>query len=218
MMNKAFTAHKLLELAWKQRRVLQNITRKFHYSRTAFYYNTFNAAFADAEEPEQYLGQCSLYPVLLGDTIQDERYKILHKLGGPEFGLIALFSLPVFRENKYVALKICAILEGQRQEAKVMRALAASHREHPRTQHVIQMLDLFKIAGPKGQHDCFVFELHGQDVGEYFESRFSRLPDSVAKRISKEALQALDYLHKRGIVHGGMLKATSYSTRHFSDL
>ncbi|KAK8154053.1 kinase-like domain-containing protein [Phyllosticta citribraziliensis] len=112
------------------------------------------------------------------------------------------------RENKYVALKICAIRKGQRREAEVMRALAKSHREHPRSQHVIQMLDLFKIAGPNGQHDCFVFELHGQDLEEYFERRFSRLPASVAKRIAKGALQALDYLHKRGIVHGDVRTGT----------
>jgi non-specific serine/threonine protein kinase len=81
-----------------------------------------------------------------------------------------------------------------------------------KTQHVIQLLDEFVHHGPNGLHTCLVFEPMGPSVNSMVE----RLPQStprkrgmkirypfwMARRILKQALQALEYLHIHGMAHG----------------
>jgi serine/threonine-protein kinase SRPK3 len=72
------------------------------------------------------------------------------------------------------------------------------------------MLDHFTHAGPNGSHNCLVLELLGPSVADYLDGGTNRLPGNVAKRIAKDTLLGLQYLHKKGVAHGGMLSPGSY--------
>lgn len=87
-------------------------------------------------------------------------------------------------------------------ELQTMRELA-SH--HPRSPHVVQLLDHFDITGPNGFHTCLVYGLLGPSIPSAIDAHFSagRLPGRLAKLIAKQSLAGLIDLHQRNIGHGG---------------
>jgi len=79
-------------------------------------------------------------------------------------------------------------------------------------QHITQLLAEFDHEGPNGIHKCLVFEPMGPSANSmvYELPQFKplkygmeiRYPPQLAKRILKQALQGLAFLHKNGIAHG----------------
>lgn len=72
----------------------------------------------------------------------------------------------------------------------------------------MSLLDHFYHVGPNGKHLCLVSEVGGPSIkefnecpGEYTGSR--RLEASVARSVSLQAINGLNYIHDTGIVHGG---------------
>jgi serine/threonine protein kinase len=80
--------------------------------------------------------------------------------------------------------------------------------------YITQLLDEFEHHGPNGIHKCLVFEPMGPSVNTMVEElpQFNphmwrmkvRYPPQMAKRILKQALQALASLHEIGIAHGDL--------------
>lgn len=106
----------------------------------------------------------------------------------------------------YVAVKVSvAGSDNQNQEAAVLHGIAAGNPHHPGYQHVMKMHDQFQTDGPNGTHDCLVLELLGPSVANILNpfSGIKRLPGPVAKRVVKQALLGLQFLHEHGIAHGG---------------
>lgn len=70
----------------------------------------------------------------------------------------------------------------------------------------MMMKDFFEISGPNGRHECLVLELLGPSVADYLDAHSidERLPGEMAKRVVKQTLLGLAFLHERGIAHGGM--------------
>lgn len=67
----------------------------------------------------------------------------------------------------------------------------------------MQLLDQFEHDGPNGTHLCLVLELLGPSVVSKAESYGgNRLPGNLAWEASKKTVQALEYIHANGIVHG----------------
>jgi serine/threonine-protein kinase SRPK3 len=110
------------------------------------------------------------------------------------------------RSETYVALKI-AIADSRAisQEHKVLNLLQNIDREQPGARHVMRSLERFLIDGPNGSHDCFVLELLGPSVADLLGTRYGgrRLPGGPAKRIARQSLEGLSFLHSQGIGHGG---------------
>lgn len=76
--------------------------------------------------------------------------------------------------------------------------------QHPGRNHVIDLLDTFHHTGPNGQHLCVVLELLGPNVSSVAEdSLHYRLDGHVARKISRQSLLAVDFLHSCGVAHGG---------------
>jgi hypothetical protein len=67
------------------------------------------------------------------------------------------------------------------------------------------MQDHFQLHGPNGTHECLVLELLGPSVADVFDARFNnqRLPGGLARKIAKQTLLGLAYLHEQGIGHAG---------------
>lgn len=113
--------------------------------------------------------------------------------------------------QRYVALKITmSETQSHSRELRVLRLLSSSSSTHPGSQHVVQLLDDFQHAGPNGTHTCLVFEVLGPNVLTVFDAHcpHGRLPGKVAKRVCKQALLGLDFLHQHQVGHGGALRST----------
>lgn len=110
--------------------------------------------------------------------------------------------------GRYVAVKI-SISERQPRskdrQLHVMRAIAASSSQHPGAASVMKIIDNFTLNGPNGTHQCMVLELLGPSISDVLDVRFAdnRLPGALAKKVARQTLLGLDYLHQHGIGHGG---------------
>ena len=98
-----------------------------------------------------------------------------------------------------------------------MRKLSEGDLHHDGHLRVIHLLDFFVHEGPNGQHACLVYKAMGESVSR-FQTRFpnQRLPLKFAKRLARQILQAIDYIHSCGIIHTG--KSSHRSLYDFSSL
>jgi serine/threonine-protein kinase SRPK3 len=110
------------------------------------------------------------------------------------------------RMSQYVALKIVVSKASpENRKSRILRDISENNSSHPGCKHILRLLDDFLHAGPNGAHTCLVFEWLGPSVSTVVEERFadSRLPGVLARRVCKELLLAVGFLHKQGIGHGG---------------
>jgi len=90
-------------------------------------------------------------------------------------------------------------------ELKVLKKIRNTAQDHPGYNHVIQLLDDFRIQGPHGEHLCLVFDVLGMDI-KAVRDRFegNKLPMNLLKQVARQTLWTLDYLHtKCKIIHCG---------------
>lgn len=95
-------------------------------------------------------------------------------------------------------------------EVKILRHL--DNLPQDGTKYITQLLDAFEHRGPKGKHVCLVFEPMGPNLNmmveelpqfiPHMQGKEYRFPLRIAKTILKQALQALEFLHKNEIAHG----------------
>lgn len=116
------------------------------------------------------------------------------------------------RNGTYVAIKISISKPNPKspnRESTVLQTLATAAHDanQPGYQYLMMMKDFFEITGPNGRHECLVLELLGPSVADYLDAHSydERLPGELAKRVVKQTLLGLAFLHERGIAHGGML-------------
>lgn len=95
-------------------------------------------------------------------------------------------------------------------ELDILMHLKAHTVSCPGTAHILGLLDHFEHRGPNGNHVCLVFKAMGPDLSRFRRLLPSmRLPPSLVKRISKQLLLGLFYLHETcRVIHtseyGGM--------------
>lgn len=157
----------------------------------------------DIERPERY-HPGGYHPIVIGDCLSD-RYDVVHKLG---FGTYSTTWLAKDRKTKkYVAIKI-AVAGAHMKESEILGSLALSDLNdegHPGKALIPQVLDKFFLDGPNGRHRCLVTELGMMSLAEAKDVSYCRLFElPVAKAIIAQVIQAVAFLHHRGIVHAGM--------------
>ncbi|KAH7183568.1 putative serine protein kinase [Fusarium flagelliforme] len=152
----------------------------------------------------------SYHPVHLGDVFNDGQYKVIRKLGEGSYSTVWLARDHI--NSRYVALKILvAENKEQSHELDILHHLAkVTPNDGPH--HITQLLTEFDHEGPNGIHKCLVFEPMGPSANSMvdelpqFKPRMFgmqiRYPPQLAKRILKQALRGLAFLHKNGIAHG----------------
>jgi len=93
-----------------------------------------------------------------------------------------------------------------KRERYILQDLKCRDTNHPGHNHVISLLDSFYHEGPNGKHMCLVYKAMGERVGR-MRIRFPdrKVPQPLTKRIARQLLQALDYVHTCGYVHTGRL-------------
>lgn len=187
---------------------------------------TFSKHNINEEDPARYCPG-GYHPVRIGDEFNSGTYKVISKLGYGIYSTVWLarnlryISLsPCFwaavlmlaRTNQHFALKFLTAdsFDGRKDsfELEILKHVTIQAGESPKvagSQHVLGLLDEFRHNGPNGQHVCLVFKAMGPDLSKY-RRMFPRLaiPIPIAKRISKQLLIALAFLHDDcRVIHTG---------------
>lgn len=140
------------------------------------------------------------HPVHLGDSLGPaDRYKVIHKLGHGGFGTVWLCRDSV--EPRYIALKVLA--SELKSEDLPDLTLADLDQSHPGAKHIATPLDQFSLEGPNGAHYCLVLPVLGPSVSPDLWELFETDAASALQRFARQSTQALDFLHKNQICHGG---------------
>lgn len=84
--------------------------------------------------------------------------------------------------------------------------VAQLDRSTPRWEYLAMPLDHFAVAGPNGTHHCLVLPVLGPRVSPDLMSYMAEGIDAapILRRMARQATQALGFLHKHGICHGGL--------------
>lgn len=158
------------------------------------------------EEQESREDYCKggYYPVKIGDLFLN-RYHITRKLGWGHFSTVWLcWDLD---DKRYVALKIVKsaqhFTETAKDEISILKAVRDSDPADPKRNKTVQLLNDFKISGVNGTHICMVFEVLGHNLLKLIlKSNYHGIPLQNVKRIIRQVLEGLDYLHtKCKIIH-----------------
>jgi serine/threonine-protein kinase SRPK3 len=113
--------------------------------------------------------------------------------------------------NQHVALKILTAdsyygVGKSVYELAILQHISKVDQRHAGYKHVIHLLDHFTHTGPHGEHLCLVFKVMGESVGA-LRRRFPtrQVPAALWKRIARQVLLGLDYLHQScGVIHTGL--------------
>lgn len=94
-------------------------------------------------------------------------------------------------------------------EISILNHLNQQGGSDPRSTHVIALLDCFQHQGPNGKHLCIVFEVLSVNIStmleytpEYLIGSAFRFPKWMAKRILRQLLLGISFLHSNGVIHG----------------
>lgn len=115
--------------------------------------------------------------------------------------------------SQWVSLKIkqSRVSEGPLEQDQEVQALLALEKHYASSDQKLsrcftRLLATFQISGPNGTHNCLVTELVGPSVARVLRacSLFGETlrPDTVL-RASRRVLQAVNFAHHAGVVHGG---------------
>lgn len=144
-------------------------------------------------------------PVQLGDTFDDGRYRVLHKLGSGGYANVWLCRDLAASTPKYVALKIL-MAENSTEDCpellftEQLKGTSVADDTGP----ICAPLRHFTTDGPNGSHLCFVYPVLGPKVSSGLLNS-SKDPDKTLRDICHETVAAVALLHGLGICHGGQI-------------
>ncbi|KAI9357988.1 kinase-like domain-containing protein [Zopfochytrium polystomum] len=163
------------------------------------------SAYSEEEEDIEDYVKGGYHPVSIGDRYNDNRYTILRKLGWGHFSTVWLAMDHTL--SRPVALKIVKsaqhYTETAMDEIKLLDKVVNANPTSDQRQYVVELLDWFKHKGPHGTHVAMGFEVLGPNLLTLIRQYHHRgIPVNIVKRITKQVLMGLDYLHREcGIIH-----------------
>lgn len=144
------------------------------------------------------------HPVKISEILNG-KYICCKKMGWGHFSVVWLgYDLTL---RRFVALKIIKsaphFTETALDEVVLLRCIRDAAPDDPYYNRVVQLLDDFTIVGPNGRHVCLVFEVLGCNLLKLIiKSNYYGIPIKNVKRIMRQVLEGLDYLHtKCNIIH-----------------
>lgn len=174
----------------------------------------FGASYAPIEdiEPFERYAPGGYYPVRIGDQFSSSRYRIVHKLG---YGASSTTWLARdVQLGRYVAMKF-AMAELERPfESAILGILCGTDGRSGGA--IPEILDELQVEGPeihgvRRKHHCLVTTSARMSVSEAREASGNRLfQPLVARAIAAQLIQAVAFMHSRGVVHAGRQSGWSY--------
>lgn len=161
---------------------------------------------SEEEEQEDSSDYCKggYHPVKIGDLFLN-RYHVTRKLGWGHFSTVWLcWDL---QDKRFVALKVVKsathFTETALDEIKLLKDVRDTDPSDPKRNKTVQLLNDFKISGINGLHVCMVFEVLGHNLLKLIiKSSYRGIPRNNVKRIIRQVLEGLDYLHNKcKIIH-----------------
>lgn len=106
------------------------------------------------------------------------------------------------QDKRFVALKVVKsashFLETALDEIKLLKDVRDTDPIDPKRNKTVQLLNDFKISGINGVHVCMVFEVLGHNLLKLIiKSNYRGIPRNNVKRIIRQVLEGLDYLHNK---------------------
>ncbi|PSC68985.1 SRSF kinase 1 [Micractinium conductrix] len=165
-------------------------------SRSASSGSDSEEEFSDEQEDEEDYKRGGYHRVRAGEKFKDGRYTVLHKLGWGHFSTVWMVrdeqtgSLGAMKVVKSAA----HYTEAARDEITLLSQIA--ERDPEDRHYCCRMVDWFEHSGPHGRHVCMVFEVLGDNLLtliRMYDHHGIALP--VVRRLARQLLIALDYLH-----------------------
>lgn len=108
----------------------------------------------------------------------------------------------ILQDKRFVALKIVKsashFTETALDEIKLLKDVRDTDPIDPKRNKTVQLLNDFKISGINGLHVCMVFEVLGHNLLKLIiKSNYRGIPRNNVKRIIRQVLEGLDYLHNK---------------------
>jgi len=108
----------------------------------------------------------------------------------------------ILQDKRFVALKVVKsashFTETAMDEIKLLKDVRDTDPSDPKCNKTVQLLNDFKISGINGLHVCMVFEVLGHNLLKLIiKSNYRGIPRNNIKRIIRQVLEGLDYLHNK---------------------
>lgn len=158
---------------------------------------------SDDEEQESDYRKGGYHPVYIGETFKEGRYTVLHKLGWGHFSTVWLVADEL--KGGQAALKIVKSADhytaAAKDEVEILSHIA--EKDPYNSHHCCRMTDTFDHRGPHGKHICMVFEVLGDNLLSLIRHYdHEGIPIDIVKKLTREILEGLDFLHRTcGVIH-----------------
>jgi len=151
---------------------------------------------SDSEENSEDYRPGGYHPVEKGDTFKNGRYVVLTKLGWGHFSTVWLVHDE--ETGSQAALKVVKSAQHYTAAARDEVSILSHIRREDETdsKHCCRMTDSFEHQGPHGRHVCMVFEVLGDNLlGLIRHYDHEGIPLGIVKRLCREILEGLEFLH-----------------------
>lgn len=155
------------------------------------------------------------HPIHLGDILHN-RYRIINKLGFGSYSTVWLVE--DLTSGKFASLKVNVAEVSNPLEVTILHHLRQGQSDrHDSTgqEYLVEILDDFHVEGPNGNHQCIVTEVLGPSISTDIEDIYDDgdlYPIDIAKKLVTQVTRGVAYLHRCGVVHGGMIDFLSLSS------
>lgn len=148
--------------------------------------------YADAYTPGGF------HPILIGDELDNGKYKIIHKLG--HGGSATVWLARDMHQERYVAIKVLqAVASKFANEIAIQQYL--SKDSDFACAAVAKIRGRFFIRGINGRHVCLVLDVHGPSLYDLAGIKFR--PDQ-ARDIARQIAEAISFLHRNDVAFGDL--------------
>ncbi|CAG9987654.1 unnamed protein product [Clonostachys byssicola] len=136
------------------------------------------------------------HAVNIHDSLHNDRYRIVHKLGHGTFSTVWLAN--DILKWRYVALKI-GTADASFKEASILEKVA------PKSRFLPPLLDRFTLEGPNGKQPCYTTIPARMTVGDALNASDCKLFQlDVARAVAAQMALAVSSLHEHGLAHGDL--------------